>query len=70
MYGMGRVFTVPAYLFACAWVVAIFLWGAGPLARFLNPAPYGLAGNLAGFAAGAGCAALWKTVQEEISTTS
>jgi membrane associated rhomboid family serine protease len=55
MYGMGRVVTVPAYLFACAWAVAVFLWGwgPGPLSSLLNPAPYSLAGHLAGFTAGA-----------------
>jgi len=65
MYGMGRVATVPAYLFACAWAVAIFLWGwgPGPLSNLLNPAPYGLAGNLAGFAAGALGAVLWRSVE-------
>jgi len=60
MYGMGRVATVPAYLFACAWAVAVFLWGwgPGPLSSLLNPAPYSLAGHLAGFATGAAMAAL------------
>ena len=54
MYGMGRVATVPAYLFACAWAVAVFLWGwgPGPLSSLLNPAPYSLAGHLAGFSRG------------------
>ncbi|HQU13856.1 MAG TPA: rhomboid family intramembrane serine protease, partial [Thermodesulfobacteriota bacterium] len=68
MYGMGRVVTVPAYLFACAWAVAVFLWGwgPGPLSTFLNPAPYSLAGHLAGFGTGVACAALWKTVKEGI----
>ena len=65
MYGMGRVTTVPAYLFACAWAVAAFLWGwgPGPLSNLLNPAPYGLAGNLAGFAAGALGAVLYRSVE-------
>jgi membrane associated rhomboid family serine protease/Zn-finger nucleic acid-binding protein len=65
MYGMGRVATVPAYLFACAWAVAVFLWGwgPGPLSNLLNPAPYGLAGNLAGFAAGGLGAVLWRSVE-------
>ena len=68
MYGMGRVVTVPAYLFACAWAVAVFLWGwgPGPLSNLLNPAPYSLAGHLAGFGTGVACAALWKTVKEGI----
>jgi len=67
MYGMGRTATVPAYLFACAWAVSVFLWGwgPGPLSNLLNPAPYSLAGHLAGFGTGAACAALWKTVIEE-----
>jgi membrane associated rhomboid family serine protease len=65
MYGMGRVVTVPAYLFACAWAVAVFLWGwgPGPLSNLLNPAPYSLAGHLAGFAAGALGAALCRSME-------
>ena len=63
MYGIGRVVTVPAYLFACAWAVAVFLWGwgPGPLSNLLNPAPYSLAGHLAGFAAGALGAVLYRS---------
>jgi membrane associated rhomboid family serine protease len=66
MYGMGRVATVPAYLFACAWAVSVFLWGwgPGPLSSLLNPAPYSLAGHLAGFAAGALGAALWRAFED------
>jgi membrane associated rhomboid family serine protease/Zn-finger nucleic acid-binding protein len=62
MYGMGRVVTVPAYLFACAWAVAVFLWGwgPGPLSNLLNPAPYTLPGHLAGFGTGVACATLWR----------
>ena len=65
MYGMGRVVTVPAYLFACAWAVAVFLWGwgPGPLSNLLNPAPYSLAGHLAGFGTGAACAGLWRAME-------
>jgi membrane associated rhomboid family serine protease len=65
MYGMGRVATVPAYLFACAWAVAVFLWGwgPGPLSNLLNPAPYSLAGHLAGFGTGVACAALCRSVE-------
>src|SRR3990172_3898233 len=65
MYGMGRVVTVPAYLFACAWAVSVFLWGwgPGPLSNLLNPGPYSLAGHLAGFGTGAACAALWRSVE-------
>ena len=63
MYGMGRVVTVPAYLFACAWAVAVFLWGwgPGPLSNLFNPAPYTLPGHLAGFFAGIASAALWRS---------
>jgi len=63
MYGAGEEVSVPAYLFACAWAVAVFLWGwgPGPLSALLNPAPYSLAGNLAGFGAGALGAALWRS---------
>jgi membrane associated rhomboid family serine protease/Zn-finger nucleic acid-binding protein len=62
MYGLGRTVTVPAYLFACAWAVSVFLWGwgPGPLSSLLNPAPYSLAGHLAGFASGAFGAVLWR----------
>jgi len=67
MYGAGRIVSVPAYLFACAWAVALFLWSWGPLADILNPAPYSLAGNLAGFAAGAAAAALWRCREERSS---
>ncbi|MBP2683920.1 MAG: rhomboid family intrarane serine protease, partial [Deltaproteobacteria bacterium] len=65
MYGMGRVATVPAYLFACAWAVGVFLWGwgPGPLSNLLNPAPYSLAGHLAGFAAGIASAALCRSIE-------
>ena len=65
MYGMGRTATVPAYLFACAWAVAVFLWGwgPGPLSDLLNPAPYSLAGHLAGFGTGVACASLWRSAE-------
>ena len=65
MYGMGKVVTVPAYLFACAWAVAVFLWGwgPGPLSDWFNPAPYSLAGHIAGFGTGVGCAVLWRSVE-------
>ncbi len=64
MYGGGKVVSVPAYLFACAWAVALFLWSWGPLSDILNPAPYSLAGNLAGFGAGAAAAALWRFMED------
>jgi len=65
MYGMGRVGSVPAYLFACAWVVSVFLWGwgPGPLSNLLDPAPYSLAGHLAGFSAGVLGAVLCRSVE-------
>ena len=65
MYGVGKVVSVPAYLFACAWAVAVFLWGwgPGPLSALINPAPYGLAGNLAGFGAGVLGAVLWRSLE-------
>jgi membrane associated rhomboid family serine protease len=64
MYGGGRILPVPAYLFACAWAVAQFLWGWGPMSDILNPAPYSLAGNLGGFAAGAAGASLWRFLED------
>jgi membrane associated rhomboid family serine protease len=66
MYGMGEVVSVPAYLFACAWAVGVFLWGwgPGPLSALLNPAPYSLAGHLAGFGAGIAGAALWRSFED------
>ncbi|MGZ8430980.1 MAG: rhomboid family intramembrane serine protease [Candidatus Deferrimicrobiaceae bacterium] len=60
MYGLGQIRTVPAYLFACAWVAAAFLIGPGPFTDLLNPAPLSLTGNIAGFAAGVGGAILWR----------
>lgn len=66
MYGMGRVVTVPAYLFACAWAVSVFLWGwgRGPLADLFNPGPYSLAGHLAGFGTGVACSTLWRAMEK------
>jgi membrane associated rhomboid family serine protease len=66
MYGMGETVSVPAYLFACAWAVGVFLWGwgPGPLSALLNPAPYGLAGHLAGFCAGVAGGALWRAFED------
>ncbi len=64
MYGMGKVTTVPAYLFACAWVAAAFLIGPGPFTDLLNPAPLSLPGNLAGFAAGVSGAVLWRVAED------
>lgn len=66
MYGLGKVTTVPAYLFACTWVAAAFLMGPGPFAEILNPAPLSLPGNLAGFGGGIAGAVLWR-IREGIS---
>ncbi len=60
MYGLGKVATVPAYLFACAWVAAAFLIGPGPFTDLLNPAPLSLSGNLTGFGGGVLGAILWR----------
>jgi membrane associated rhomboid family serine protease/Zn-finger nucleic acid-binding protein len=60
MYGLGQIRTVPAYLFACAWVAAAFLIGPGPLTDLVNPAPLSLPGNIAGFGAGVFGAVLWR----------
>ena len=64
MYGLGRVATVPAYLFACFWVTAAFLIGPGPFTNFLNPAPLSLAGNMAGFGAGIFSGIFWRLREE------
>jgi membrane associated rhomboid family serine protease len=72
MYGLGRIVSIPAYLFACAWVVGIFLFATGPdrlmdwLMGFLNPAPLSLAGSLVGFGAGIGGALLWRSLEESV----
>jgi membrane associated rhomboid family serine protease/Zn-finger nucleic acid-binding protein len=63
MYGMGKVATVPAYLFACAWVAAAFLIGPGPFADLFNPAPLSLPGSLAGFGTGVSGAVLWRVAE-------
>lgn len=68
MYGLGRVASLPAYLFACAWAVAAFLIGPGPFTNLLNPAPYSLAGNIAGFGAGVFAAACWRVLEEAVVT--
>ncbi|UCD46683.1 MAG: rhomboid family intramembrane serine protease [Deltaproteobacteria bacterium] len=64
MYGIGKISTVPAYMFACAWVAAAFLIGPGPFTDLLNPAPLSLPGNLAGFGAGVFGAVLWRLREE------
>jgi membrane associated rhomboid family serine protease len=59
MYGMGRVMSVPAYLFACIWIVALLVngYGMGGLGGwvrgFLDPFPLSIWGSLAGFGSGA-----------------
>lgn len=60
MYGLGQIRTVPAYLFACAWVAAAFLIGPGPFTDLVNPALLSLPGNIAGFGAGVSGAVLWQ----------
>lgn len=67
MYGLGKVTTVPAYLFACVWVAAVFLIGPGPFVEIINPAPLSLVGNLAGFGAGVAGAVLWRLGEERPS---
>ncbi len=64
MYSRGRMASVPAYLCACAWVVAAVLIGPGLFSRFFNPAPFSLAGNFAGFGAGLFCAIAWRLLEE------
>lgn len=66
MYGMGRIVRLPAYLFACAWVVAAFFlaWDPGPFMEFLNPAALSLAGNLAGFGTGVFGAIFWRFLED------
>jgi len=70
MYGLGKVTTVPAYLFACAWVAAAFLIGPGPFVDILNPAPLSLPGNLAGFGTGILGGILWRLKEENAARNS
>jgi membrane associated rhomboid family serine protease len=60
MYGLGKVTTVPAYLFACAWVAVAFLIGPGPFVEILNPAPLSLPGSIVGFGAGILGGVFWR----------
>lgn len=62
MYGMGRLVRMPAYLFACSWVIAVFLLARepGPIMEFLNPAALSLAGSMAGFGTGVVAAICWR----------
>lgn len=64
MYGLGRVASVPAYLFACFWVAAAFLVGPGPLVDWINPCPLSLPGNIAGFGTGIFGGVLWRLGEE------
>lgn len=66
MYGMGSLLTIPAYLFACAWVTGAFFleWGSGPIEELLFPAALSLAGNLAGFGTGVAGAIVWRNFEE------
>ncbi len=67
MVGMGKVTTVPAYLFACTWVAAAFLIGPGPFVDLFNPAPLSLPGNLAGFGMGVFGAVLWRLWEDRLA---
>jgi membrane associated rhomboid family serine protease len=66
MYGMGRILTLPAYLFACAWVAAAFFleWRTGPLAGILFPSALSLAGHLAGFGSGVAGAVILRLFED------
>jgi membrane associated rhomboid family serine protease len=65
MYGMGRIVALPAYLFACAWVIAVFFLSmrTGVLAGILFPSELSLAGNLAGFGSGVAGAVCWRNFE-------
>ncbi|MBI5576319.1 MAG: rhomboid family intramembrane serine protease [Deltaproteobacteria bacterium] len=67
MYGMGRLACLPAYLFACAWVIVAFFLAmdANPVMEFLNPAALSLAGNMAGFGTGVLCAIVWRFGEDD-----
>jgi len=66
MYGMGRILTLPAYLFGCAWVVATFFlaWRTGPLTGILFPSALYLAGDLAGFGSGVAGAVILRMFED------
>jgi membrane associated rhomboid family serine protease/Zn-finger nucleic acid-binding protein len=59
MYGMGRVVSAPAYLFACCWALATLMANpetgglTGYLLRLADPTPLSLWGSLAGLGTGA-----------------
>ncbi|HEY5996649.1 MAG TPA: rhomboid family intramembrane serine protease, partial [Candidatus Deferrimicrobiaceae bacterium] len=75
MYGMGRIVSLPAYLFGCCWVVATLMGnpetsgGMGLLLRFANPTPLSLWGSLGGFLAGAMGAVGFRMHEESVSFT-
>lgn len=75
MYGMGRIVSLPAYLFGCCWVVATLMGnpettgGMGVLLQFANPTPLSLWGSLAGFLAGALAAVGFRMREESVSFT-
>lgn len=69
MYGLGRVESVPAYIFACCWLVAMFLYSSGGgvlrlLDSAVNHAPLSLAGHLGGFLAGGAAAGFFRAREE------
>jgi membrane associated rhomboid family serine protease len=66
LYGMGRILTLPAYLFGCAWVVATFFlaWRTGPLTGILFPSSLSLAGDLAGFGSGVAGAVILRIFED------
>lgn len=64
MFGMGRVVSVPAYLFGCAWVVGTFLVGRDLLVAWINPAPYSFGAQLAGFWSGTLGAICWRWLED------
>ncbi len=64
MYGLGRMASLPAYQFACAWILAAILIGPGPFTNFINPAPFSFAGNISGFAAGVLAAIVWRLFED------
>jgi membrane associated rhomboid family serine protease/Zn-finger nucleic acid-binding protein len=70
MYGMGRIVRLPAYLFACAWVIASFFLARdpGPVMEFLDPGALSLAGNMAGFGTGVFAAILWRFIEDSATS--
>ena len=58
-YRVGEIVTMPAYFFACAWVIAQFLLAYMPFFSYFYS--YSLMGSFSGLAAGAAVALLWRT---------